>query len=99
MRRPLDCPRERLPVRIRLEVDGSLLREEVIQPSGVARDGAATAYWTLRLPAGRHELRALVSDDAGNPGRALERVATLELKPGAVLTVDFDRERGGILVR
>jgi hypothetical protein len=99
MRRPLDCPRERLPVRIRLELDGSLLREAVIQPSGVARDGAATAYWKLTLPAGRHELRALVSDDAGDPARALERVATLDLKPGAVLTVDFDRERGGILFR
>ena len=51
------------------------------------------------LPAGRHELRAVVSDDAGDPARALERVATLDLKPGAVLTVDFDRERGGILFR
>ncbi|HET9700973.1 MAG TPA: hypothetical protein VFP70_08645 [Burkholderiales bacterium] len=99
MRRPLDCPRERLPVRIRLEVDGILLREEVIQPSGFARDGAANAYWTLQVPAGRHVLRALVSDDAGDRARALEREGTLELKPGAVVTVDFDRERGGILFR
>ena len=99
MRRPLDCPRERRAVRIRLEVDGALLREEVIRPSGFARDGAATAYWKLSLPAGRHELRAVVSDDADDPARALERVAVLDLKPGAVLTVDFDRERGGILFR
>jgi hypothetical protein len=99
MRRPLDCPRERRPVRIRLEVDGALAREEVIQPSGVARDGAATAYWKLLLPAGRHELRALVSEDATLAGHGYERSARLDLPAGSVLTVDFDRERGGILFR
>ncbi len=99
MRRPEDCPRERLPVRIRLELDGALLRDEVIQPSGFARDGAATAYWKLALPAGPHELRAWVSEDATAPGFAYEKGFRVDLRPGGIVTLDFDRQRGGILLR
>jgi len=99
MRRPQDCPRERLPVRIRLELDGVLLREEVIEPSGIARDGGATAYWKLAVPAGRHELRARVSEDAAAPGFAYERGFRVDLHPGGIVTLDFDRQRGGILLR
>jgi hypothetical protein len=99
MRRPLDCPRERRPVRIRLEVDGVLIKEEVIQPSGVARDGAATAYWKLVVPTGPRHLRAMVSEDATASGYPHENAVRLELRSGAIVSVDFDRERGGILFR
>lgn len=98
MRLELECPRERSPLRVRLEVDGETLYDAVLPPGGIARDGNAKAYGLFPLPAGRHELLVQVSDDERVQGYAFERRMTLDLEPGRVVTVDFQRERGGVVI-
>jgi hypothetical protein len=53
----------------------------------------------LRLPvaAGPHRIEAAVNDDVTVSGYAFTREATVALEPGQMLTIDFDRNRGGIL--
>ena len=99
MRHAEACPRERADVRVRLFVDDLALVDETLAPKGLARDGAATLYRRLVLPAGRHRLRAEVNEDARQAVFHHGAETRIELAPGRVLTVDFDREAGGVLFR
>ncbi len=98
MRAPLECPRERAPVAIELEIDGKLVYQAVVPPSGFTRDGAATAYQRLPIAAGRHRFTARLNDRVA-PGFHFERDAILDIEPGRVLVIDFNASRGGFLFR
>lgn len=89
MRTASDCPRERAPVAIELDVDGQPLYRQNVAPGGVARDGAANVYFRHALPAGQHRFDARMSDE---PGGRFNFVASadLTLHPGRVLLIDFD---------
>ncbi|MGE0358464.1 MAG: hypothetical protein AB7P08_16290 [Burkholderiales bacterium] len=98
MRAPEDCPRERAPVRVKVELDGSSVADIVAQPAGLSRDGASVAYRRLPVPAGTHRLRVSLADDAAGTFDRV-REATLRLDPGRVLVIDFEPGQGGILLR
>lgn len=94
MRAPLDCPRERAPVTVELELDGVVLDRAVAPPSGLSRDGPSTLYRRIVVPAGAHTVRARLSDNASG---AFDYVAEREIRlpAGRVLTLDFNAARGG----
>ena len=62
MRTRLDCPRERAVVNVELDMDDKPIYRIATQPSGLRRDGAATVYRRLAIPAGRHQFRARLAD-------------------------------------
>jgi quinol-cytochrome oxidoreductase complex cytochrome b subunit len=97
MRAPLDCPRARSPVRITLALDGRVLLDETVPPSGIARDGASTLYRRIAVPAGAHRLRVTVDDDLRRPGQS-EREQAIDLAAGRVLSIDFRPHHGGIVL-
>jgi len=99
MRAPLLCPRERSPVRVRVEMDDIELVNASFAPSGLSRDGAATGYHRLPIPAGRHRVRVQFNDDVRVPGFNYERERTLDVVPGQVVLIDFAAERGEVLIR
>ena len=99
MRAADDCPRERSPIRVRVEVDGETLLEDSFPPSGIHRDGAAHAYRRMPVTAGEHTIRVRVQDDARASGYTHEREARVTLEPGQVVLIDFAGARGGILIR
>ncbi len=98
MRAALDCPRERATLLIELEVDGAIALRREVPPAGIQRDGNATVYHRLPLPAGRHRIVARLRD---RPGEGFNFVGetTLELAPGAALLIDFSRAKGGFVFR
>jgi len=98
MRAALDCPRERATLLVELEVDGQLALRREVPPAGVQRDGNATVYHRLPLPAGRHRIVARLRD---RPGEGFNFVGetTLELAPGAALLIDFSKAKGGFVFR
>ena len=98
MRAPLDCPRERAPVVVELEMDGKLLYRIVAPPAGLAKDGASTVYRRLTVKAGRHDFRVRLSDNAkGEFNYSAER--SIELRAGKALLIDFNAREGGFLFR
>lgn len=98
MRVKLDCPRERSPVRVQIEMDDEPLYDIRVLPAGLKRDGVATVYRRLAVPAGRHEFEARLSDTAdGAFGYSAEEV--VELAPGKVLLIDFNAAEGGFVFR
>ena len=97
MRRPLDCPRGRLPVLIELELDGELLYSEALSPSGLAGDGVSTAYQTFAVEPGQHRLVARLRDSNRSEGFDYEKVSAITLSPHQNFVIDFHPSRGGFL--
>lgn len=97
MRTPLDCPRERSPVRVEIDLDGAPLYRGAVAPSGLAGDGAATVYRRFPVRAGEHRLAVRLNDNARVDGFNFSHEATLQLQPAQVLVVDFSAEKGGVI--
>jgi hypothetical protein len=98
MRAAEDCPRERAPVLVKVELDGKSVADIVAIPSGLSRDGASVAYRRIPVPAGTHRIRVALADDAAG---TFDRVREEEMRldPGRVLVVDFEPGKGGIVLR
>lgn len=98
MRAPQICPRERVPVTVELEMDGEVLLHTTAPPSGLAKDLASSVYWRQPVPAGRHRFVVRLNDRRSE-GFSHVAEATVTLKPGDALVIDFQAEKGGFLFR
>lgn len=98
MRAPMDCPRERAPVTVELELDGQMMLAIVAPPSGLARDGSSTVYRRLPVAAGAHRIVARLKDRVGGDFNYVRDVE-LEIKPGRVLVIDFNPREGGFVFK
>jgi len=94
MRAALDCPRERSPLLVEVELDGRLVLRREVQPSGLRRDGNAAVYERMALPAGRHRIVARLRDRAEGDFNFMKD-ETVELAGGQTLIIDFNAAKGG----
>ncbi len=99
LRAELDCPRERSPVRVRVDLDGRTLYDESFQPAGLRRDGAASGYRRLSIPAGEHHLQVQVNDDARTSAATYQGERRVTLAPGQVVLIDVIADQGGVVIR
>jgi hypothetical protein len=98
MRAASVCPRERAPLTVEIEMDGKPLFAMVAQPTGFSKDGAATVYRRVAVPAGEHHFVAKMKDTMGGDFGFVGR-RTIELKSGRLLVIDFDAKEGGWVFR
>jgi hypothetical protein len=99
MRTPLDCQRERSPVQVRLVLDGQVLVDQAYPPAGLARDGASSGYWRAPIAAGAHSLQVTLRDDVRPGAPVYERSASLDVRPGQLVLIDFKPDQGGVVIR
>jgi hypothetical protein len=99
MRRPLDCPRGRVPLLVELKIDGVLLYLASPSPSGLAGDGPATVYERFVVPPGRHELTVRLRDSLRTEGFDYESRVQVELTAQQNFAIDFRAETGGFVFR
>ena len=97
MRRPLDCPRERVPLRVELLLDGEALFRADLPPSGLAGDGASTVYRKFPVAPGRHRLTARLRDSPRTEGFDYESEREVMLEPRQNFVVDFKAASGGFI--
>ncbi len=97
MRRSEDCPRERLPLLVELELDGELATRRLLPPVGLQRDGASAVYQRFQVAAGKHRIVARLRDSARSEGFDYERAVEVELAPGQNFVIDFRAESGGFI--
>lgn len=98
MRAAEDCPRERSPLRIQLEVDGKIVLDHEAPPAGLRGDGNAAVYCRLPVPVGRHRIVVRLRDRPEGPFN-FEREQIVDLAPGRVLLIDFVAAKGGFAFR
>jgi hypothetical protein len=96
MRLREECPRERAPTHFQLEIDGQVMVDRVIAPSGLSRDGPATLYSRFTVPVGRHSFVARLNDSPA-PGFNHSAGATVDLEPGDAVVIDFQSSKGGFV--
>lgn len=99
LRAQVECPRERSPVHMRVELDGKMLFDEAFAPAGLRRDGAASGHHRLPIPAGEHLVRVQVNDNVRVKGFTYEGEQRVKLAPGDVVLIDFLPDHGGVVIR
>ncbi|MDH5538847.1 MAG: hypothetical protein OEY03_05525 [Rhizobacter sp.] len=90
MRAPLRCPRERSPIVVEIDIDGTPAFRHVAQPSGLSKDGASSVYQRVQVSAGTHHLAVRMRDDVRSAGFAHVREQDVTLAPAQILVIDFD---------
>ena len=78
-------------------VDGDILYRDELPPSGLASDGASTAYRKFTVPAGTYRLVARLRDSRREDGFDYEKAAGIVLTPQQNFVIDFRPELGGFL--
>lgn len=99
LRQPLDCPRERSPVRVRVEMDGNEIVDATFPASGLSRDGAATGYRRIPIIAGEHRFKVQVNDDVRVTGFDYAGERAMRVAAGQVVLIDFVADKGGVVIR
>ena len=99
MRRAEQCERERLPLTVRLEIDGELLAEIEAPPSGLWKDGPASVYERFEVEPGRHAIMAKLRQSARPDGWDFTYSEEVTLEAGRYFTITFRAESGGFRFR
>jgi hypothetical protein len=99
MRRPMDCPRERWPVEVTMQLDDKPLLDATYPPTGLSSDGPAQVFVQFTVPTGRHRLVARLDDDGGHEGFEHSLDREIELAPRQRLVLDFRSDAGGFILR
>ncbi len=94
MRQSTVCPRERSPLVLELALDDRVVFDATLLPRGIHRDGRASVYQRLSVPAGDIDVKVRLKDDARIEGYQYQRTQRVKLAPADVLVIDFDAERG-----
>ena len=95
MRKPFDCPRDRLPVVVELDVDDETIYSASLEPSGLHGDGPSILYKGFPVPAGEHRIAVRLRDSERTSGFDYETGITRTLKPSQLLVIQFRAEAGG----
>ena len=98
MRKPVSCPRERLPIVVKIELDGKDLYEASLPPTGLAKDGPSHVYEKFVVPAGRHTLVARLRESSRSEGFDHDARFEITLAPAQNLALDFRRDVGGFVL-
>ena len=99
MRRPTECPRERLPVYTELVLDGQVVFRANLPPTGLAGDGPSRVYERFPAAPGAHRIAVRMRDTARGEGFDYERIAEITLKAEQNFVIDFRPEAGGFVFR
>lgn len=99
MRRPLDCPRGRLPILVELELDNRPLYRGELPPTGLAGDGSATIYQRFPVMAGKHHLVVRLRDSKRTTGFDYESAVDVDLARQQNFVIEFRAETGGFIFK
>ncbi len=92
MRKPMDCPRERSPITMELQMDGKVIFRKTAEPLGFFRDQGADVYQNIKVPAGKHRLLVWINDDINVKGPIYRLEQNVRLKPEQHMIVEFNSE-------
>jgi len=99
MRKPMDCPRERTPLKVVFRVDGAVLYQAVVPPSGIWSDGESTVYARFPVRAGEHRMFIGMNDSGRTAGFDFQLETSMKLVPEQHVVVEFDSERQSFVFR
>lgn len=99
MRQSQTCERQRVPLRLELDVDGDTTIQLETAPTGLWEDGNTSVYERFELPPGPHTIAIRMRDSAATEGWDYMHTQDVELEAGRYLTITFRAENGGFRIR
>jgi hypothetical protein len=99
MRAPVNCPRERSPLTLELDVNGEPVLQQTIAPRGLHGDGLASSYRRLTVPAGTIEVGVRMKDHLQQREFPYVSERRVVLAPAQVLVIDFDAQKREFVFR
>ena len=99
MRKPDDCPRERLPVYVSFKSGEQTLYEATRRPTGLWKDGAANIYQRLEVEAGSMDLFIGMNESGKADGFDYSTTQHFELAPGDHVVVEFDQSTASFVFK
>jgi hypothetical protein len=97
MRAPQDCPRQRSPLVVELDINGRRRVDVTLQAQGLHADGRAVLYRRLIVRAGPVRVDVRMKDDVRQQAFAYRDSLETTLEPGRALIVDFDDAAGSFV--
>ncbi len=94
MRAQVNVTRERLPVRLRVQVDGRSLLDQSYQPKGLSHDGPCIAVVRLPVTPGSHLVRVELADTADSDKWTLQWSEVVNFAESRAWVVLFDTKAG-----
>ena len=94
MRKPLDCPRERSPVRVEMLMDNQPLFEHTAHPPGLYDDGSVDVYLSAKVQAGQHYFVVKINDNVRVDGYTDTAEQEVTVEPGQRLLVSYSAKDG-----
>ncbi len=94
MRRPRTTERGRVPVRMRVLVDGEVISEEAYQPGGLFGDGASIAIAEFGIDPGTHLVAVQLADSDSVNVWKYRFEESLQFEPSSRRVVLFESTRG-----
>ncbi|MBT3639128.1 MAG: hypothetical protein HN529_02395 [Acidiferrobacteraceae bacterium] len=95
MRRTESCPRGRVPLYIEVVLDGQVLFEDNLPPSGFSGDGESTVFQSFPVEEGSYVLVARLRDSNRSTGYDYEHREEIHLRAEQNFVVDFNATTGG----
>ena len=83
------CPRERSPLKLKLTLDGKVLYDAAVPPSGLHGDGISSMYQRFEIPVGPHHLQIKMNDDVKVEGYTWQLEQDISLKSAQVVVASF----------
>ncbi|MCP4076935.1 MAG: hypothetical protein GY744_12225 [Gammaproteobacteria bacterium] len=99
MRKPMDCPRERSPVVMELQINDEVIFSHSAQPLGLYKDQGIDIYQNIKIPAGKHRMKTWLNDDVKVEGPIYQHEQDIVIKPEQHLIIQFDSGEGGFIVK
>jgi hypothetical protein len=99
MRRVQECPRGRRPLYVELDLDGKMVFQASLPPTGIAGDGPSKVYERFVVPAGSYDIAVRMRDTPRTDGFDHERRATVALTADQLFVIDFRTESGEFVFR
>jgi hypothetical protein len=97
MRKIDDCPRERSPVTIEVELDGKPFYSESLQPPGLFGDGGVDVFYSAKFPVGDHILSLKMNDSVRVEGFNHHFEQQVSIEPARILLVSFRNGQGFVI--
>lgn len=94
MRAQVNVTRERVPVRLRVQVDGQTVFDQSFQPKGLSKDGPSIAVARLPISPGRHEVHVELADTSDPKTWTKQWNETVEFQQSRNHVVLFDTKAG-----
>jgi len=93
MRTALPADRKRMPVTVRLEIDGRV-QEHVYQPKGFKSDGVSVGELRVPLAPGTHRITVEIMTTVNRAGRPHAWAREIEAKPRRIQVLSYETQQG-----